>query len=139
MRNLLKKLRDNGVTVFVNSHLLGELETLCDSIAILKAGKVVRQGALSELTSDSRGFQVNIEGSLSEEIASRIVKLGHSTNGGEITLQGADSGPLQEVLDLLRAAGVVILEVSRSHQSLEDLFMESVVQMPGSKEKGVRS
>ena len=139
MRNLLKKLRDNGVTVFVNSHLLGELETLCDSIAILKAGKVVRQGALSELTSDSRGFQVNIEGSLSEEIASRIVKLGHSTNGGEITLQGADSGPLQEVLDVLRAAGVVILEVSRSHQSLEDLFMESVVQMPGSKEKGVRS
>ncbi len=139
MRNILQKLRDDGVTVFVNSHLLGELEALCDSIAILKEGQVVRQGALSDLTAGSRGFQVAVEGSLPEEAASRIRGLGHSVSEREITLQGADPGPLQVVLDALRAAGVVILEVRKSHQSLEDLFMESIVEKQDLREEVQRS
>lgn len=139
MRNILQKLRDDGVTVFVNSHLLGELESLCDSIAILKEGQVVRQGALSDLTAGSRGFHVVVEGSFPEEVASHVRRLGHSVSEGEIALQGADPGPLQEVLDSLRAAGVVILEVRKSHQSLEDLFMESIVEKQDLREEGERS
>ncbi len=138
MRRILQKLRSDGVTVFVNSHLLGELETLCDSIAILKQGEVVRQGALSDLTSGSLGFEVVFEGSLPNEVVSQIRSCGHSVGEGGITIHGGDPSPLQEVLDVLRAAGVVILEVSKSRQSLEELFMESIVEAKDPKEGGGR-
>jgi len=138
MRRILQKLRSDGVTVFVNSHLLGELETLCDSIAILKEGEVVRQGALSDLTSGSLRFEVVFEGGLPDEVASQIRSYGHSVGEGGITIHGGDPSPLQEVLDVLRAAGVVILEVSKSRQSLEELFMESIVEAKGSREGGGR-
>ena len=47
MRNLLQRMRDDGRTVFINSHLLGELEMICDSVAIMDKGEIVQQGTIA--------------------------------------------------------------------------------------------
>ena len=61
IRAVLQALRDQGKTVFLNSHLLGEVEHLCDRVAILVAGKVVRQGTLDELTSHSYAYEIELQ------------------------------------------------------------------------------
>ena len=50
MRGILQELKSHGTTTFINSHLLGEVELVCDRVAILDRGKVIRQGSISELT-----------------------------------------------------------------------------------------
>ncbi len=52
-REVLERLRAQGKTVFINSHLLGEVERICDRVAIIVSGKVVRQGTINELTAGS--------------------------------------------------------------------------------------
>src|ERR1044071_156439 len=61
IRDVLLRLKNEGRTVFVNSHLLSELEMICDRVAILVAGRVVRQGTLDELTRESQCFSIEIE------------------------------------------------------------------------------
>jgi ABC-2 type transport system ATP-binding protein len=61
IRDVLLALRGQGKTVFVNSHLLSELEMISDRVAILVAGRVVRQGTLDELTRESQCFSIDIE------------------------------------------------------------------------------
>lgn len=62
MREIIVRLREMGRTVFLNSHVLGELETLCDSVAILSRGRVVRQGTMEELTAESMRYEMVISG-----------------------------------------------------------------------------
>jgi len=61
IRDVLNAFRDRGKTIFLNSHLLGELERVCDRMAILVAGKVVRQGTLAELTAGGRCYEIVVE------------------------------------------------------------------------------
>src|SRR5688572_25917505 len=60
IREVLVRLRSQGKTVFVNSHLLGELEMVCDRVAILVAGRVARQGTLDELTVAKQRYEIEV-------------------------------------------------------------------------------
>jgi ABC-2 type transport system ATP-binding protein len=60
VRDVLKSLRDQGRTVFINSHLLSEVESICDRVAILSAGKVVRQGTIEDLTASSVYYEIQV-------------------------------------------------------------------------------
>jgi len=60
VRELLSRLRDQAKTVFLNSHLLGEVERVCDRVAILVAGKVVRQGTVEDLTAGSERYEIEV-------------------------------------------------------------------------------
>jgi ABC-2 type transport system ATP-binding protein len=61
-RDALQRLRGQGKTVFLNSHLLGEVERLCDRVAILVSGQVVRQGTVDELTAASSRYVIELAG-----------------------------------------------------------------------------
>ena len=61
-RDALERLRSQGKTVFLNSHLLGKVERLCNRVAILVNGKVVRQGTVNELTAASTRYVIEIAG-----------------------------------------------------------------------------
>jgi ABC-2 type transport system ATP-binding protein len=63
IRDVLLRLKSEGRTVFVNSHLLSELEMICDRVAILVAGRVVQQGTLDQLTLDRQCFSIEISAS----------------------------------------------------------------------------
>ena len=58
----LVRIRDRGTCVFLNSHLLSELEMVCDRVAILVQGEVAAQGTIEELTSESRRYEIEIDG-----------------------------------------------------------------------------
>jgi ABC-2 type transport system ATP-binding protein len=60
IRNILTRLRDGGKTVFLNSHLLSELEMVCDRVAILVQGVVASQGTIDELTRDRQRYEIEL-------------------------------------------------------------------------------
>ncbi len=159
VRQVLLQLRDRGKTVFLNSHLLGELERVCDRVAILLAGQVIRQGTIDELTAGSEQYEIEIADDRQPSLADRIRQAigvaqasslcsgdtgkmpgplspaasGRLPSGETVTLDGltvrvatGNAGPVQPVIDGLRANGLVILAVRPVRQSLEDYFLQAV-------------
>ncbi len=126
MRNLLQMMRDQGRTVFVNSHLLGELEMICDSVAIMNKGEIVRQGAITELTEKSRRYVIRTQGDVPAELLGKLKSEGADIEAETITIYQSDPAPIQPILDALRVAGVTIVEMRELRQSLEEMFMEVV-------------
>jgi ABC-2 type transport system ATP-binding protein len=136
MRKLLAQMRDEGRTVFINSHLLGELEMICDGVAIMDKGEIVRQGTIAELTEKSRRYELRIQGELSRELQGKLEADGVVIDGLSMTVYQSDPGPMQPILDALRAEQVTIAEMREVRQSLEELFMESVGEEVGGTQKG---
>ncbi|MFZ9688262.1 MAG: ATP-binding cassette domain-containing protein [Phycisphaerales bacterium] len=125
IRDLLLRLRAEGRTIFVNSHLLSEIEMVCDRVAIMVQGRVWAQGTIDDLTRSSRRFEITIRGTVPEWAAAHGVvraEQGAST----IVLQVADAADAQPVIDRLRASGSVIERAVSMRESLEDLFIRAV-------------
>lgn len=151
IRDLLVRFREQGKTVFLNSHLLSELEMVCDRVAILVQGKVVQQGTLDDLTADSRRYEIEIDGGQPPGWMGDIDGLSAATDGKQVEgrvrlfMKGADASPVQPVIDRLRGDGRVIHAVRPIRESLEDLFMRAVTDpvtgkamMPGAAQEHKR-
>ena len=151
IRNILQRLRDQRKTIFINSHLLSELEMICDRVAIIVQGQVARQGTLNELTVTEQRYEVELFPSdepmrLRQRIIQAlpgvfpaqlgngpIVSSGKLQTGQEVHLRetvlsipGAEPHHIQELLDALRRGGLIIRRVQQRRPSLEDLFMATV-------------
>ena len=141
VRRMLMELRRQGRTVFVNSHLLSEVEMVCDRVAILNAGQVVLQGSLEELTRGRRLYEIELE---SDELpaALEVVRgaLGGlagdavTADGRCVRVEGVDAAGIQPAIEALCARRMVIRSVRQVRQSLEDLFIETVSAAPGDSE-----
>ena len=121
-RDFILDLRDQrGMTVLFNSHLLAEVELMCDRVAILREGNRVFEGTVSGLQDDTPVFEVDLA---PWGIACGIV---HSTGGEVISStrislpHGSDPASLVE---MLVGAGVRVRAFSPVRRSLEDLYME---------------
>jgi ABC-2 type transport system ATP-binding protein len=125
IRELLIELRGRGKTIFINSHLLGELEMVCDRVSILVGGLVARQGTLGELTAQSREYRIKARGSL-DAVRARISELGGRLIDGEIAVSGHDAEKVNGLIDALRAQGVLIESVVPRRFSLEDVFVDTL-------------
>ena len=130
VRELLIELRNEGKTVFLNSHLLSELEQVCDRVAILVDGLVARQGTLRELTEHTVEYRVTALGDLSP-LREKIEKLGASCEGGLICVPGHDAATANAVVDLLRGANLLIESVEPHRFSLEDILVEALGESHG--------
>ncbi len=131
IRNMIVDLRAQGKTVFLNSHLLSELEMVCDRVAILVQGRVVRQGALDELTQEERRYEIELIETLDEAGAQRVrqsVRESIETTISErsIRLATEDADAVQPVIDAVRAQGKTIRSVQAVRPTLEDLFIKAV-------------
>jgi ABC-2 type transport system ATP-binding protein len=125
IRWLVQQLKERGKTVLINSHLLGELEMICDRVAILVRGRVVRQGTVSDLTRDSCRYEVTVQGRPPDWVAPDRL-LAAAGQAGRFTVPGDDPAVLQPVIDRLRGEGRTIIAVVPVRESLEDLFMRAV-------------
>lgn len=125
VRELLLELKARGKTVFLNSHLLSELELVCDRVSILLAGAVAREGTLSELSGDTLEYRIVAIGDLTP-MREEIDRLGGSLQGDTITLANRDRTAVNKVIDLLRARGHMIESVAPQRCSLEDIFVEAM-------------
>lgn len=127
IRDVLAKLKDRNQTVFLNSHLLSELEMVCDRVAILVQGRVAQQGTIDDLTAASRRYEVTVAGAAPAWIDDdRTVTA--RTDGERCTLviTGSEPGPVQRVIDALRGEDRTVISVLPVRESLEDLFMRAV-------------
>ncbi len=140
IRQMIAAIRQRGCTVLVNSHLLSELELMCDRIAILVQGKVERQGTIAELTEKDARHEIVVacadEAARSRAMGSvaglgfveGVAPPGAAAGSGELTLvrAGVDEAVLQQGIDALRASGCTIRSVMPRRPSLEELFMQAV-------------
>jgi ABC-2 type transport system ATP-binding protein len=128
IRDVLLRLRETGTTVFLNSHLLSELEMVCDRVAIMVQGQVAMQGTIDELTADSRRYEIVIEGGapswLNEFDASQVVDL--PGDRSQLVLRGSETPPVQTLIDRLRSEQRTIISVRPVRETLEDLFMRAI-------------
>ena len=149
-------MRREGRTVFLNSHLLGEAEQVCDRVAILVQGRVVKQGRMDDLQKEGSRQELTVRwgGSSASAGANSQMEVGL---GGAVTLNSAasarslpfrgmnisptitadgnhqyvfgdvDASAAQPALDAVRAAGGEIISLVPMHQRLEELFMKIVI------------
>ncbi|MBS1913960.1 MAG: ABC transporter ATP-binding protein [Bacteroidetes bacterium] len=126
IRDVIGRLRNEGKTIFLNSHLLSEVELISDRVAILKQGEMVRIGTVRELTSSSNAYHIAVAADRAEEFAEAIAPFGPERIEGASALITADAERVNQAIDSLRARGLLITEITPARRSLEDLFMDIV-------------
>jgi ABC-2 type transport system ATP-binding protein len=132
IRDVLVGLKGRGKTVFINSHMLSELEMVCDRVAILVNGAVARQGAIDELAITRQFYAIEAaNGAIDAALLDRVraaLRQGLAMEMIERTIQITTTDPndVQPAVDVLRGAGVVIRRIAPVRPSLEDLFLDAV-------------
>ncbi len=128
IRDVLMQLRDQGTTVFLNSHLLSELEMVCDRVAILVQGRIAQQGRIEDLTAESRRYEIVIEGAPPAWVDKEPLLRAQKGPDGQSTLicKGVEAAVIQPFIDRLRAEKRTIHAVRPVRETLEDLFMRAV-------------
>ena len=123
IRNLISRLAEQGVTVFISSHLLHEVEQICDRVAVLKGGKVVAEGEVKDLIGAEAVVKVCVPSPakavflLQSLPGCRDIR----SNGGFVTVSGL---PSQSVVSHLTSNGIVPSEVTTGRPDLESIYLE---------------
>lgn len=128
IREIIKRMKDDGKTVFLNSHLLSEVEQICDRVAVLNKGELVSEGTVKSLTKDEDKFQIRFAEKLSEEIKSKIKDKypGAECNSNKLSFATVDLEDLNNFIDFLRNESQIIVEISKEKRTLEDSFLEII-------------
>ncbi|MSU79772.1 MAG: ABC transporter ATP-binding protein [Gemmataceae bacterium] len=126
IRELLLRLKQQGTTIFVNSHLLGEVELICDRVAILRKGKVIREGTVASLTQQKGFFLVGLAPEESFP-AVEVQNLGYAVQpAGELwEVQLIEGQTIDPVIALLTTKGLHLRHLLEKRQTLEDLFLQT--------------
>jgi ABC-2 type transport system ATP-binding protein len=127
VRDLIRGLRARGMTVFLNSHLLSEVEMVCDRVAIVDRGRVVRSGQLAELLGGLPELRVTVD-RIDAPLLDLMTHHGRVLDIKDTTLTiGVDSSEVAARLaEALVRGGYCLYAMVPSHQSLEDLFVSLV-------------
>jgi ABC-2 type transport system ATP-binding protein len=122
-RTLLRSLADAGITVFLSSHLLAEVEQVCDEVAVLHAGRLVEQGRVAELTAARARVRVVLD-EADQPAARRLLAAAGwplRTDGPDALLVDAAQG--REVNQALGRGGVRTQQLRVEHADLEEAFL----------------
>ncbi len=128
VRDLIVDERASGRTLFFSSHVLADVEMLCDRVVILKRGSIVAEGRLSELLeSETKTCELTLFG-VSEECSQQLAKLGTlRTVGAGTVVEIEGDEPLERALRQAMDGGARIESLVRKRQTLEELFVQRAV------------
>jgi ABC-2 type transport system ATP-binding protein len=126
VRDLIASLRGEGKTVFMCSHILSDIEVLCDSVAILKDGRLARAGSLDELRARESSLIEIIATGADEARLKEYLATGSTitTTASGLRIEVPDEKDVDEVIAALRKANGKLVSVQPVRQSLEELFLE---------------
>ena len=127
VRDIIRELREQGTSVFLNSHLLSEIEVTCDRVAFIRHGVVVRVLEMAALEAGSAAVRIRARG-LTPAVLTGLAQWGTEIQAsGEalnLTVQGEDTLP--EINRYLVSQGVDVYAITPQRLSLEELFIETV-------------
>lgn len=129
MKEAIVQLRKQGKTVFLCSHLLADVQAICDRVAIMNEGNLVRFGAVDELLSDTRRYIITV-GDLAGDalVKAKDQQLSFSTpeQNGVHHFNAPDADGVTRVVDFVRGANGKILSIEEKMDTLEDVFVRAI-------------
>ncbi len=138
VREVIREQRDRGATVFLNSHLLGEVEQSCDRVAFIRQGEVVGMYEMGAWQADQTEVEINAARVGSAALARLAAIEGLGTlikdlrlEGRRLRLRVPSKDYLPEVVRCLVESGAEVFSVVPQRVSLEDLFLQKMGQDPG--------
>lgn len=127
IRDILIDLKKEGKTIFINSHLLSEVELVSDKVAMLNHGKLIKVGSVEELTTSKELYEIEIGETLRKVFIDELMKkFSFELNKNIIQLELNDSTDVNLFLDELRKANITIKSFNQKKNSLEDTFIKSL-------------
>jgi ABC-2 type transport system ATP-binding protein len=141
VRDLIHDERKKGRTIFFSTHILSDVETLCDRVTILRRGEVVVGGRLADLLKrEVRRTDVTIS-EASEAFVQRLESEGHQIRklAARVVIEIEGEARVPEVLRAALAAGARVTEVIARHETLEDLFVREAIEAPEGEPAADRS
>lgn len=127
VRDLIASLRDDGKTVFMCSHILSDIEVLCDRVAILKGGRLAQVGQLDELRQrpdDPHQMEVLATGTDAATLRQHLANTEITPTPSGLRIEISAENEIEPVLAALRKAGGKVVSIQPVKQSLEELFLE---------------
>lgn len=124
IREIILSLKQQGKTIFFNSHVLSDVEKICDRVAILAQGELICIGSLDELLGTTDLYRVKGKGGNSEVLHKWIPDLEMEGEGWHGHLQG----DLEDFLGSLRSTNAQITSLNLARPSLEEFFMQQLNQ-----------
>jgi ABC-2 type transport system ATP-binding protein len=125
IRDIILRLRDAGKTVFLSSHILQDIEMICDRVAIIVSGRILSLGRLADLVSETVLFtEITVSGVAESDLAGLGESL--STQAGRTLLKVCDEPNIEAVLAITRAQGGKVHSLIPRTQTLEDIFVDMV-------------
>ncbi|HEX2697171.1 MAG TPA: ABC transporter ATP-binding protein [Anaerolineales bacterium] len=127
VRDIIRELREQGTSVFLNSHLLSEIEVTCDRVAFIRHGEVVRVMDLATLNDGQVSVMIRAAG-LSSEAINGLSQWGTEiqADGENITISLPSESAMPEVTRYLVAQGAEVYAMTPRRVSLEEIFIETV-------------
>ena len=140
IRDLLIELQKEGKTIFLNSHLLSEVELICTRVGILHKGRMVHLGTVQDLTAATGSYRIRVESpdgtSLAEWLEMRSMQVEPDNRGEEVfTLKSSSLEGLNAWIDRLRGSGFLIRSVDPGGATLEERFIDIIERLNASDSK----
>jgi ABC-2 type transport system ATP-binding protein len=140
VRDILIDLKAKGKTIFFSSHILPDMEALCDRACIIREGVIVKTVGLDDLVRLGEGkVEVTARGwkpGMLRGVEDRVESW--KARGDEVRLVVRSQSELRGVIEHLYGAGAEVLEVANEHVSLEDVFMEEIDRAGAAPKRGAR-
>jgi ABC-2 type transport system ATP-binding protein len=128
IRELVRRLAaERGISVFVSSHLLSEVELMCDRVSIIHRGRTLASGPVHELLDRFTGDRILVRARPAEAAAERLAAFGASeveASPGDLVSARVEPSRVPDALRDLVAAGLDVYSVERPDSSLEDAFLQ---------------
>lgn len=125
IRNLVTRLSDQGVTVFISSHLLHEVEQICDRIAVLKLGRMVAEGSVCDLLGKKKTVKLRVTSP--EKVYQLLQQLPDCqeirSNGNYVSISGSSS---ERIIPILVSNGIIPTEVMTENIDLEHIYLQLI-------------
>lgn len=128
IRDVLRDLRSRGTTIFLNSHILSEVELICDRVAILNKGHIIKVGSVDSITKKQDEYELRLGIEVSEELLAQIRSIAVSVEreGALLRLVARDREEMNRVIDYLRTMGILVESITRRKSTLEESFIELI-------------
>jgi ABC-2 type transport system ATP-binding protein len=130
MRDLLRELKAEGTSIFLNSHLLADVEAICDRVAIINQGRILKVGAPAELFDKKKMLEVRVD-HVSEELLKRLQAVALDIQYEEdkpdtLLIEITQDEQSADIADIVHACGARLYTLAPRHLSLEQIFFQTI-------------